>query len=176
MWRCRHLGSIHGIYSTISNGFSSDSQKGRQYWWQWGKHGGLKRSTHTAPPLEMLKQTASVTYSIIISQRQFSSLCSFLLRGEHCSVALAPIFQVEKHKGASCFTILNLQLSISRVQFCSSKGYLLRSIMQAAVVVILKQNRTKDGFTVAYVSEMSEVDKAIKQSHNQTIVPFTVPQ
>lgn len=30
------------------------------------------------------------------------------------------------------------QLSISRVQFCSSSGYRLRSIMQAAVVVILK--------------------------------------
>lgn len=30
-----------------------------------------------------------------------------------------------------------LQLSISRVQFCSSRGYLLKSIMQAAVVVIL---------------------------------------
>lgn len=35
----------------------------------------------------------------------------------------------------------NLQLSISRVQFCSSSGYLLRSIMQAAVVVILNQNQ-----------------------------------
>lgn len=31
-----------------------------------------------------------------------------------------------------------LQLSISKVQFCSSSGYLRRSIMQAAVVVILK--------------------------------------
>lgn len=31
----------------------------------------------------------------------------------------------------------HLQLSISRVQFCSSRGYLLRSIMHAAVVVIL---------------------------------------
>lgn len=30
------------------------------------------------------------------------------------------------------------QLSISRVQFCSSSGYLLRSIMHAAVVVILE--------------------------------------
>lgn len=30
-----------------------------------------------------------------------------------------------------------LQLSISSVQFCSSSGYLLRSIIQAAVVVIL---------------------------------------
>lgn len=29
------------------------------------------------------------------------------------------------------------QLSISRVQFCSSSGYLLRSIIHAAVVVIL---------------------------------------
>lgn len=32
-----------------------------------------------------------------------------------------------------------LQLSISRVQFCSSRGYLLKSIMQAAVVVILER-------------------------------------
>lgn len=32
------------------------------------------------------------------------------------------------------------QLSISSVQFCSSSGYLLRSIMQAAVVVILKRH------------------------------------
>lgn len=31
------------------------------------------------------------------------------------------------------------QLSISRVQFCSSRGYLLRSIIHAAVVVILKK-------------------------------------
>lgn len=31
----------------------------------------------------------------------------------------------------------HLQLSISRVQFCSSRGYLLKSIMHAAVVVIL---------------------------------------
>jgi len=31
-----------------------------------------------------------------------------------------------------------IQLSISRVQFCSSNGYLLKSIIQAAVVVILK--------------------------------------
>lgn len=31
----------------------------------------------------------------------------------------------------------HLQLSISRVQFCSSRGYRLRSIMHAAVVVIL---------------------------------------
>lgn len=31
-----------------------------------------------------------------------------------------------------------VQLSISRVQFCSSNGYLLKSIIQAAVVVILK--------------------------------------
>lgn len=30
------------------------------------------------------------------------------------------------------------QLSISRVQFCSSSGYLLRSIIHAAVVVILE--------------------------------------
>lgn len=30
------------------------------------------------------------------------------------------------------------QLSISRVQFCSSNGYLLRSIIHAAVVVILE--------------------------------------
>lgn len=30
------------------------------------------------------------------------------------------------------------QLSISSVQFCWSRGYLRRSIMQAAVVVILK--------------------------------------
>lgn len=37
----------------------------------------------------------------------------------------------------------NLQLSISRVQFCSSSGYLLRSIMQAAVVVILQQNENR---------------------------------
>ena len=55
-------------------------------------------------------------------------------------------FKRGKHKGASHFTILNLQLSISRVQFCSSKGYLLRSIMHAAVVVILKQNRQKRRF------------------------------
>lgn len=30
------------------------------------------------------------------------------------------------------------QLSISRVQFCSSSGYLLKSIIHAAVVVILE--------------------------------------
>lgn len=39
------------------------------------------------------------------------------------------------------------QLSISRVQFCSSSGYLLRSIMHAAVVVILNketQERTQE--------------------------------
>lgn len=34
----------------------------------------------------------------------------------------------------------HLQLSISRVQFCSSRGYLLRSIMHAAVVVILRRD------------------------------------
>lgn len=34
------------------------------------------------------------------------------------------------------------QLSISSVQFCSSRGYLLRSIMQAAVVVILETHDT----------------------------------
>lgn len=39
----------------------------------------------------------------------------------------------------------NLQLSISRVQFCSSSGYLLRSIMQAAVVVILGAQKEADG-------------------------------
>lgn len=33
----------------------------------------------------------------------------------------------------------HLQLSISNVQFCSSSGYRLRSIMQAAVVVILEE-------------------------------------
>ena len=33
----------------------------------------------------------------------------------------------------------NLQLSISKVQFCSSSGYRLRSIIQAAVVVILEK-------------------------------------
>lgn len=35
------------------------------------------------------------------------------------------------------------QLSISSVQFCWSRGYLLRSIMQAAVVVILKGEKNK---------------------------------
>lgn len=34
------------------------------------------------------------------------------------------------------------QLSISSVQFCSSSGYLLRSIIQAAVVVILEIQAT----------------------------------
>lgn len=34
------------------------------------------------------------------------------------------------------------QLSISSVQFCSSSGYLLRSIIQAAVVVILETHDT----------------------------------
>lgn len=35
------------------------------------------------------------------------------------------------------------QLSISSVQFCWSSGYLRRSIMQAAVVVILKEDGRK---------------------------------
>lgn len=35
------------------------------------------------------------------------------------------------------------QLSISSVQFCWSSGYLRRSIMQAAVVVILKGKEGK---------------------------------
>lgn len=35
------------------------------------------------------------------------------------------------------------QLSISNVQFCWSRGYLRRSIMQAAVVVILKEDERK---------------------------------
>lgn len=37
------------------------------------------------------------------------------------------------------------QLSISRVQFCSSRGYLLRSIIHAAVVVILEIEDTDGG-------------------------------
>ena len=37
----------------------------------------------------------------------------------------------------------NSQLSISNVQFCSSSGYRLRSIIQAAVVVILKRRGGK---------------------------------
>lgn len=37
------------------------------------------------------------------------------------------------------------QLSISRVQFCSSRGYLLRSIIHAAVVVILEKEDTDGG-------------------------------
>lgn len=43
------------------------------------------------------------------------------------------------------------QLSISSVQFCSSSGYRLRSIMQAAVVVILnvKQRQRTVGITDA---------------------------
>lgn len=35
--------------------------------------------------------------------------------------------------------VVYAQLSISSVQFCWSRGYLRRSIMQAAVVVILKE-------------------------------------
>lgn len=91
----------------------------------------------------------------------------FPAEGGNIAVLLLQLyFKRRKRKGASRFTILDLQLSISRVQFCSSKGYLRRSIMQAAVVVILKQNRTKDGFAVAYVSEMSEADTIKPQCHS----------
>jgi len=38
----------------------------------------------------------------------------------------------------------HLQLSISRVQFCSSRGYRLRSIIQAAVVVILEKGQQEN--------------------------------
>ena len=38
-------------------------------------------------------------------------------------------------------THTHLQLSISKVQFCSSNGYLRKSIMQAAVVVILMERK-----------------------------------
>ena len=54
------------------------------------------------------------------------------------------LWETEK---AFFFGLRYLQLSISRVQFCSSRGYLLKSIMQAAVVVILQRkdtNRTGD--------------------------------
>lgn len=53
--------------------------------------------------------------------------------------AAVHFFFITRHRMWS----LDLQLSISRVQFCSSSGYLLRSIMQAAVVVILNHNRNK---------------------------------
>lgn len=51
--------------------------------------------------------------------------------------------------------------------------------MQAAVVVILKQNKAKDEFTIAYVSERSEVRLTEPRfgicTHRQTIVPFSTP-
>lgn len=55
----------------------------------------------------------------------------------------------------------HLQLSISRVQFCSSNGYLLRSIMQAAVVVILETHtHTHKGYrkieaTILYIQVLT---------------------
>lgn len=45
-----------------------------------------------------------------------------------------------KHEVQPGWICRHLQLSISNVQFCSSSGYRLRSIMQAAVVVILEEN------------------------------------
>lgn len=48
---------------------------------------------------------------------------------------------------------LHSQLSISRVQFCSSRGYLLRSIMQAAVVVILKIRKKKIKINICYKNQ-----------------------
>ncbi len=54
---------------------------------------------------------------------------------------------------------VNLQLSISRVQFCSSRGYLLRSIMQAAVVVIL-QRKDKKRTGTSYHKDMDRQDRS----------------
>lgn len=69
-----------------------------------------------------------------------------------------PLYFFTKHKMWG----LNLQLSISRVQFCSSSGYLLRSIMQAAVVVILNQNKTER--RARYLSDivLNDVKQGVK--------------
>lgn len=61
------------------------------------------------------------------------------------------------------------QLSISRVQFCSSSGYLLRSIMHAAVVVILWGNRTRGHREhTMFIKSTSETRKKL---FNDFIVP-----
>lgn len=94
------------------------------------------------------KNTTSMTYNILINQKQCSSLRSFQLGSGrtfyHLNTAVLLLYFTGRKRKAACgFTTSNLQLSISRVQFCSSKGYLLRSIMQAAVVVILKPKKSE---------------------------------
>lgn len=93
-------------------------------------------------------KTTSMTYNILINLKQFSSLRSFQLGSGgtfyHLNTAVLLLYFTGRKRKAACgFTTSNLQLSISRVQFCSSKGYLLRSIMQAAVVVILKPKKSE---------------------------------
>lgn len=112
---------------------------------------GENLSAYAAAPLVKLKQkkkTTSMTYNILINQKQFSSLRSFQLGSGgtfyHLNTAVLLLyFTGRKRKAARGFAASNLQLSISRVQFCSSRGYLLRSIMQAAVVVILKPKKSE---------------------------------
>lgn len=96
VWRCRHLASIHGIYSRISNGFSSDSQKGHQDWWRWEKHGGLKGSAYMAAPLanslseiQHLNQSKAVQQSVQFPAEGGTSQCcscSYISRGENVKV------------------------------------------------------------------------------------------
>lgn len=64
------------------------------------------------------------------------------------------------------------QLSISRVQFCSSRGYLLKSIMQAAVVVILRREDRKrtDRLSVGDHKDME------RQEHTQSFNAFSSTQ
>lgn len=119
-----------------------------------------------------------MTYNLFINQKQFSSLrvpaegreSLSWFKHQHINI----YFSGRKRKGVSgCFAILNSQLSISRVQFCSSKGYLLRSIMQAAVVVILQQNPKKGSFKSAYVSEKSNRGGCRR---DKPVVTFTVAE
>ena len=57
-----------------------------------------------------------------------------------CFFSNATHLAVERYKMADAWQLYS-QLSISKVQFCSSSGYLRRSIIQAAVVVILRGER-----------------------------------
>lgn len=150
VWHWRHLSSIHGIYSRICSslgiGQSERSSRLMRVWkrLRWKSFCIRSRSFSEAEA----KKTTSMTYNILINQKQFSSLRRFQLGSGrtfyHLNTAVLLLYFTGRTRKAACgFTTSNLQLSISRVQFCSSKGYLLRSIMQAAVVVILKPKKSE---------------------------------